>query len=64
MKAKRSKWMEGLLLAESYIRDGFAPLWVEQEYFSDEENDYKQGIFDYLSYYENNLKNLGETLDF
>ena len=64
MKTKRSEWMKGLLQAEELIKDGFAPLWVEQEYFYDEENDYKHGVFSYLSYYNNNLKNLGKTLDF
>ena len=61
MKNNRSEWMEGLLGAEEFIRDGFSPLWVEQEYFYDEENDYKQGVFDYLRYYENNLKNLSKN---
>jgi len=61
VKTKRSGWMEGLLQAEEFIKDGFAPLWVEQGYFYDEENDYKHGVFDYLNYYENNLKNLSKN---
>lgn len=58
MTYKRSDWLCGLLLAEEYIKTGFALLWVEKEFFSDEGGEHKNGVFDYIKHCENNLKNI------
>ena len=56
-KQERSEWMQGLINAERVVRShGEVPYWlIKKDY---QVGDYSQGENDYITYYENNLKNI------